>query len=119
MDSLAGGPLEFNFSDYLRSHPYDPSSRPRRLIRVAFLSKWAVSSEEWMSSVTQPKFDALRVEWRVPMDVHLHALDPTERANQPPDGMVGLNFDIMGVGLRFPLHPNISHLLNFLDIAPL
>lgn len=66
-----------------------------------------------MSSVTQPELDAMRVEWRIPTDVHLHAPDPTERADQPPDGMVAINFDIMGAGLRFPLHPNISHLLNF------
>lgn len=40
MDEMAGLPTDFNFAEYLQAHPYDPSSRPRRLIRIAFPSPW-------------------------------------------------------------------------------
>lgn len=36
MDAMAGNSLDFNFSDYLRAYPYNPSSRLRRLTRVVF-----------------------------------------------------------------------------------
>lgn len=81
MDEFVGPQIDFNIREYLQAHPYALSDRPRRSIRVTQPLPWAVNSEEWISSVTQPEQDRLRVDWRVPADMHLHAPDPTERAD--------------------------------------
>lgn len=113
MDELAGLQIDFNFREYWRAHSYDLSHQMRRLIRVAQPLPWVVISDDWMSSVTQAKLDRLRVDWRVLVDVHLHAPDPTERADQPPAGMVAVNCAIMDAGLHFPLSLDVSQLLKF------
>lgn len=110
---------KFDYAQYLLDHPYNPSTRPQRLIWVAYPFVWVVSGSDWKSSIGLSELDWLWEDWRVLSNVHFYDPDPAERVDQPLKGMVAVSCAIMGVGLRFSLHPNISHLVNFWEVAPI
>lgn len=71
------------------------------------------------SSVSEVELVVWRAKWQVPSDVHFYVPAENERPDQLPRSMVAVNYHMMESGLRFPLHPNISHLLAAWGMAPL
>lgn len=54
----------------------------------------------------------------MPNDVYFYQPEDFERTDQSPEGMVVVYEASMDIGLHFPLHPAISHLLAEWRLAP-
>lgn len=101
------------FWDYLTLH------QPRLLPRP---------SREWIDSpyvaknvnsvITEAELYIWRGLFWMPSDVHFWVPGAKDHVDQPPEGYIAMIFDTIAVGVRFPLHPVISDLLNFWNLAP-
>lgn len=74
-------------------------------------STYVASEDISQSRVSKDYVRGLHCTFKVPQDVHFYAPWDDARADQTPAGMIAINESLLEAGLRFPLHPTISHLL--------
>lgn len=67
--------------------------------------------------MTMAELDAAHYKYQMPNDVYFYKPDDFLRADHPPVGMITVHEALMDVGLLFPPHPAISHLLVSSGIA--
>lgn len=119
IDRAVGPAPVFNYDVYLREHPYAPPARTLGMYRRAKPSDWPTNAKARRSSVIEAELADQRVRWKVPSDVHLFVPGEYERPDQPPPGMVVVNYHMMEAGFQFPLHHNLTHLLAAWKVAPI
>lgn len=100
------------FWDYLTL--YHPQMVPRPS-RVRVESSYATENVE--SVVTEAKLFIWRALFQVPNNVHFWIPEKDDHDDQLLEEYIAMNFDTMMTGVRFSLHPVISDLLNFLNLA--
>lgn len=94
---------------YSQVHEYD---RPSQIeFEGRAITTFAASTEKYKSRISKAHIFRCRHRFKVPMDVHFYKPQEDERADQPPKGMIAVNEQVLEAGLKFPLHPAITHLL--------
>lgn len=100
--------------EYLTLHPPENNIKSTR-VRSASIYK----AKDVDSVVSEVDLFIWRDRFQVPSDVHFWVSEhKVDYADQPPEGCITMNYDTMAAGVRFPLHPIISKLLNFWGLAP-
>lgn len=68
--------------------------------------------------MTEAELDVAHFKYEKPNNVYFYRPEDFEKADQYPEGMVIVHETSMDVGLRFPLHSIISHLLAAWCLVP-
>lgn len=85
--------------------------RPPREYRPAKTFEFEASSDRSQSHISEDYVRVLRLQYRIPQDVHFYEPRHDEKADQPPAELIAINENTLDARLQFPLHPTIFHLL--------
>ncbi|KAL2464836.1 Plus3 domain-containing protein [Abeliophyllum distichum] len=70
------------------------------------------------SIMVEEDLTKLREEYRIPTDIELILLGPSERACFPRRRCTALHLNVFVSGMRLPLHPMLRRILRAYDLAP-